>query len=49
MADAVAAEWRLQGEKIVPAAMPMTQLANGVIDRIAPHRPLIVEQLHHKI
>ncbi len=45
LADAIAEEWRVQGEKVVPATMPMTQLANGVIDRIAPARPLIVEQL----
>lgn len=36
LAEAVAAEWAAQGEKIDPAAMPMTGLANAAIDRIAP-------------
>lgn len=36
LADAVAEEWRAQGEKIDPRAMPMTGLANAAIDRVAP-------------
>jgi chaperone required for assembly of F1-ATPase len=36
LAEAVAEEWRGQGEEIVPAAMPLTKLANTVIDGVAP-------------
>jgi len=35
LADAVAEEWRAQGEKIRPATMTLTKLANTAIDRIA--------------
>jgi chaperone required for assembly of F1-ATPase len=35
MADAVAEEWRAQGDKIDPRSMPMTGLANAAIDRVA--------------
>ena len=45
LADAIAVEWQAQGDKIVPATMPMLQLANGVIDRIAPDAARIVDQL----
>lgn len=36
LAEAVAAEWRAQGESIDPRAMPLTGLANAAIDRVAP-------------
>lgn len=45
LADAIGAEWQAQAEKVVPATMPMQQLANGVIDRIAPESARIVDQL----
>lgn len=32
LAEAIAAEWNAQGEKIEPATMPLTRLANTVID-----------------
>ena len=32
LAEAVAAEWRAQGERIAPETMPLTKLANSVID-----------------
>lgn len=35
LADAVAEEWRAQREKIRPATMTLTKLANTAIDRIA--------------
>jgi chaperone required for assembly of F1-ATPase len=35
LADAVADEWRAQGEEIDPRAMPFTGLANAAIDRVA--------------
>jgi chaperone required for assembly of F1-ATPase len=38
LADAVAEEWRLVGEAIDPAQMPMTGFANAAIDHVAPDR-----------
>ena len=45
LALAVAAEWEAQGEKIVPATMPLTRLANTAIDRVIPSRPRIVAEM----
>ena len=43
-AEAIAEEWRSQGERLKPAAMPLTQLANTAVDRVAPDpRPAIDE------
>lgn len=36
LAEAVAAEWRAQGEEIDPRSMPMTGLSNAAIDRVLP-------------
>jgi chaperone required for assembly of F1-ATPase len=36
LADAIAEEWRSQGERIVPASMPLMQLAATAIDRVGP-------------
>jgi chaperone required for assembly of F1-ATPase len=36
LAEAVAEEWRAQGEEIDPRSMPLTGLANAAIDRVAP-------------
>ena len=38
LADAIAAEWNAQGDKIDPRAMPLTGLANAAIDRVAPDK-----------
>lgn len=38
LAQAVAAEWRAQGETVDPGAMPLTGLANAAIDHVAPNR-----------
>jgi chaperone required for assembly of F1-ATPase len=35
LAEAIAAEWRRQGEFIDPATMPLTRLANTIIDGVA--------------
>jgi len=45
LAGAVAAEWEAQGPKIDPATMPMTRLANTAIDRAAPRRNEVADQL----
>ena len=38
LADAIAAEWRAQGEFIEPSSMPVTRLANSAIDGVAARR-----------
>lgn len=38
LAEAVAEEWRGQGDMVDPRSMPFTGLANGAIDQIAPNR-----------
>jgi chaperone required for assembly of F1-ATPase len=35
LAEAIAAEWAAQGERIDPAGMPLTRLANTIIDGVA--------------
>jgi chaperone required for assembly of F1-ATPase len=35
LAEAIAAEWAAQGERIDPATMPLTRLANSIIDSVA--------------
>jgi len=39
LAEAIADEWRAQGETIDPATMPMTGFANATIDRVLPALP----------
>ena len=36
LAQALAAEWDAQQDKVDPAAMPLTRLANSIIDGVAP-------------
>ncbi len=36
LADAIAGEWRAQGDEVDPRAMPLTGLANAAIDRVMP-------------
>ncbi|MDO9362046.1 MAG: ATP12 family protein [Sphingopyxis sp.] len=43
LAEAIAAEWRDQGETIDPAAMPMTGLANAAIDLATPDPAAFLE------
>jgi chaperone required for assembly of F1-ATPase len=35
VADALAAEWEAQGERLDPAAMPLTRIVNAALDRVA--------------
>jgi chaperone required for assembly of F1-ATPase len=37
LAQAIAAEWTAQGERIEPASMPLTRLANTILDGVAPN------------
>lgn len=45
LADAVVAEWDAVEEKIDPAAMPMTGLANAATDKIREDRDTFVDQI----
>lgn len=45
LAEAVAAEWAAQGERIEPAAMPLTRAANTAIDRVAPDPGPLLDEL----
>jgi chaperone required for assembly of F1-ATPase len=45
LARAIAAEWQAQGEKIDPAAMPLTRAANAAIDKVTPQREEVVAML----
>jgi chaperone required for assembly of F1-ATPase len=42
LAEAVAAEWDAQGDKILPDSMPLTQLASTAVDRIPPERAGVI-------
>jgi chaperone required for assembly of F1-ATPase len=44
LAEAVAAEWQMQGEKLDPGTMPLTRLAGSAIDVVAPQRAAVVER-----
>lgn len=45
LAEAVVAEWEAQNEKIVPRSMPLTQLLNTAIDKIAVDKGVVVAKL----
>jgi len=45
LAEAVAAEWRAQGDKLNPASMLMTKLANTAIDRVGMERERILAEM----
>ena len=42
LANAIAAEWRRQGEEIVATSMPLLRLANSVIDGVAANRQAVI-------
>ncbi len=43
LAEAIAEEWRAQGEKVVPQSMPLTKLANTAIDRVVERESEIID------
>jgi chaperone required for assembly of F1-ATPase len=43
LAEAMAEEWRVQGERIDPLSMPLTRAANAAIDRVARDRVHVEE------
>ena len=45
LADAIAAEWDGQGETIDVYSMPMMGFAATVIDRVAPQRGYVVDEI----
>lgn len=45
LAAALAAEWNGQGDTVDMQTMPLTQLATGAIDRVAPRRQEIIRDL----
>ncbi|MBM3548218.1 MAG: ATPase [Alphaproteobacteria bacterium] len=45
LAEAVAEEWRAQGDKVDPRTMPMTRFVATALDRIAAERDRIVGEL----
>jgi len=45
LAQAVAGEWRAQGNAVVPDTMPMTRLANTAIDLVAASRQKVIDKI----
>lgn len=45
LAEAIAAEWRAQGERIDPTTMPFTRSANAAIDKVAPQFDEVAEMI----
>jgi chaperone required for assembly of F1-ATPase len=45
LAEAVADEWRAQGERIDPSTMPLTKLANSAIDGVAGREPAVIDDI----
>lgn len=45
LAEAIAQEWRGQGDEIAPAAMPFLRLANTVIDGVVPNRAGVIDAI----
>ncbi len=45
LAEAIAAEWQAQGERVLPDTMPLTRLASTAIDLVAPRRAAVVAMI----
>ena len=45
LAEAVAGEWRAQGEEVEPNSMLLMRLGCTAIDRVAPQREAIIEEI----
>ncbi len=45
LADVVAAEWDAQGDEVETDSMPMMQLASTAVDRVAPRRDAVVDDI----
>jgi chaperone required for assembly of F1-ATPase len=45
LAEAIASEWRSQGETIEPQSLPLTRLASTAVDRMPQERAAAIEEL----
>ena len=45
LAEAIAAEWRAQGETVDPNRLPLTRVASIALDLVAPRREAVVAEL----
>lgn len=45
LAEAVASEWENQAETIDPRSMPLMSIASTAVDRVAPRRPAVVDEV----
>ena len=45
LAEAVAAEWQAQTDRVDPATMPATRAANSALDKVTPQRGAVAEML----
>jgi chaperone required for assembly of F1-ATPase len=45
LAEAIAAEWNAQDKVVDPAAMPLTRLANSIVDGVAPEPRPVAEEV----
>lgn len=45
LAEALAGEWRNQGDEIDPQSMPFTKLANTAIDGVTPRREEVITEI----
>jgi len=45
LAEAIAEEWRAQGDRIDPRTMPLTKLANSAIDGIAGRTEAVIDDI----
>ena len=45
LADAIAVEWREQGDEVIATSMPLLRLANSVIDGVAGNRDGVIDAI----
>jgi len=45
LAEAIAAEWQAQGERVDPRTLPLTRLASIALDLVAPRRAQVVAEV----
>jgi chaperone required for assembly of F1-ATPase len=45
LAEAIAEEWRAQGETVDPRSLPLTRLASIALDLVAPRREAVVAEI----
>jgi len=45
LAEAIAAEWQAQGERVDPDSMPLTRIASIAIDLVAPRRESVIAEI----